>query len=51
MTRFHNVKGHLIGGEDEDVSWLFYFIVSSAVSGVIGLIVTLIGWFSLILIK
>lgn len=45
MTTFEKLKQYLIGKEDEEVSWLFYFILSSVVSGVVGIIVKLISLF------
>ena len=45
MTTFDKLKQYLIGKNNEEVSWLFYFILSSVVSGVVGIIVVLLRLF------
>jgi hypothetical protein len=45
MTRFDKLKLFLLGKDHEEVSWLFYFILSSVVSGVIGIIAKVIRLF------
>ncbi len=42
MPNFEKLKQYLLGHDAEEPSWLFYFIVSSIVSGVLGIIVKLI---------
>ena len=42
MTILDKLKLRMIGKRDEEVSWLFLFLLSSVVSGVLGLIITLI---------
>ena len=42
---FEKLKGHLIGKGNEEPSWLFLFLLSSAVSAVVGIIVKLIELF------
>jgi hypothetical protein len=42
MRRIEKFKRYLIGKDNEEVSWLLYFIVSCIVSGVLAIIVTLI---------
>ena len=42
MTTFQKLTQYLIGNENEVASWLFYFILSSVISVVLGVIVELI---------
>jgi hypothetical protein len=43
MTLFDKLKLYLLGNEDEDVSWLAYFLISSVVTCAVGLIVHVIS--------
>ncbi len=45
MGSFEKFKQYLIGKDHEEVSWLFYFVVSCIVSGALGIIVKLIRLF------
>ncbi len=45
MTLFDKFKLYLLGKDDEDVSWLAYFLLSLVVSCIVGLIAHVISLF------
>jgi hypothetical protein len=45
MRKLEKLMQYLVGKDDEEVSWLLYFMVSCLLSGVLGIIVTLVRFF------